>query len=78
MTKRHLLIGVRKSFGSQDKVAKELEISRPYLSAMENGHRYPNSKVMIRMSRYFGISERKLFPDLFSDTEKDESHSIKS
>lgn len=67
MTKqtRHILIGFRKSIGSQEVVANELGISRQYLSAIEKGTRNPTVKLMVKMSNYFGVSEKKLFPDLF-------------
>lgn len=67
MTKqtRHILIGFRKSIGSQEFVANELGISRQYLSAIEKGTRNPTVKLMVKMSNYFGVSEKRLFPDLF-------------
>lgn len=62
---RHVLIGFRKSVGSQQIVADDLGISRQYLSAIEKGNRNPTVRLMVEMSNYFGVSERKLFPDLF-------------
>ncbi|WP_339229612.1 helix-turn-helix transcriptional regulator [Oceanobacillus sp. FSL K6-2867] len=62
---RHVLIGFRKSIGSQQIVASDLGISRQYLSAIEKGTRNPTVKLMVKMSNYFGVSEKKLFPDLF-------------
>lgn len=62
---RHILIGFRKSIGSQEFVANELGISRQYLSAIEKGTRNPTVKLMVKMSNYFGVSEKRLFPDLF-------------
>lgn len=66
---RHVLLEIRKSIGSQQIVADDLNISRQYLSALEKGVRNPTVKLMVKMSDYFGISERKLFPDLYNDEE---------
>lgn len=64
---RHVLLGLRKSIGSQQIVADDLNISRQYLSALEKGVRNPTVKLMVKMSDYFGVSERTLFPDLYID-----------
>lgn len=67
MTKqvRYVLIRFRKSVGSQQIVASDLGISRQYLSAIEKGTRNPTVKLMVKMATYFGVDEKKLFPDLF-------------
>ncbi|WP_219996605.1 helix-turn-helix transcriptional regulator [Bacillus atrophaeus] len=62
---RKLLSDIRKSIGSQQIVADDLNISRQYLSALENGGRNPTVKLMVKMSKYFKVSEKELFPDLF-------------
>lgn len=69
--KRYVLITLRKQIGSQEKVAKDLEISRQYLGAMENGDRNPTVTLMSRMAAYFKEDGDKLFPDLFF---KDKCH----
>lgn len=63
--RRTLLTEIRKAEGSQESVAEKLKISRQLLSMIEIGQRNPNIKLMLKMSRYFGIQSEKLFPDLF-------------
>ncbi|MCF2717987.1 helix-turn-helix transcriptional regulator [Paenibacillus sp. UKAQ_18] len=63
--KRSLLAELRKSEGSQEDVAKNLDISRQYLSMMELGLRNPTAKLMVKMERHFKIPAEKIFPDLF-------------
>ncbi|WP_340639745.1 helix-turn-helix transcriptional regulator [Bacillus atrophaeus] len=65
LKQRKLLSDIRKSIGSQQIVADHLEISRQYLSALEKGDRNPTVKLMVKMSKYFNVSEKELFPDLF-------------
>lgn len=65
--RRTLLTEIRKAEGSQESVASKLKISRQLLSMIEIGQRNPNIKLMLKMSRYFGIQSEKLFPDLFFD-----------
>lgn len=67
VTRRTLLTEIRKAEGSQESVAERLKISRQLLSMIEIGQRNPNIKLMLKMSRYFGIQSEKLFPDLFFD-----------
>ncbi|WP_339245796.1 helix-turn-helix transcriptional regulator [Paenibacillus sp. FSL R10-2796] len=67
--RRTLLTEIRKAEGSQESVAEKLKISRQLLSMIEIGQRNPNIKLMLKMSRYFGIQSEKLFPDLFFDQE---------
>ncbi|CAI6314205.1 helix-turn-helix domain-containing protein [Bacillus subtilis] len=66
---RKLLSNIRKSIGSQQIVADDLKISRQYLSALETGERNPTVKLMVKMSKYFNVSEKELFPDLFFEIE---------
>ncbi|MFB0637470.1 helix-turn-helix transcriptional regulator [Bacillus rugosus] len=66
---RKLLSKLRKSIGSQQIVADDLKISRQYLSALETGERNPTVKLMVKMSKYFNVSEKELFPDLFFENE---------
>ncbi|MCY8321136.1 helix-turn-helix domain-containing protein [Bacillus inaquosorum] len=70
---RKLLSNIRKSIGSQQIVADDLKISRQYLSALETGERNPTVKLMVKMSKYFNVSEKELFPDLFFEIECDDS-----
>lgn len=67
--RRTLLTEIRKAEGSQETVAENLKISRQLLSMIEIGQRNPTIKLMVKMSRYFGIQSEKLFPDLFFDHE---------
>lgn len=41
---------------SQLKVAMDLSISREALSYYENGKRSPDVEMLLRLSRYFGVS----------------------
>ena len=41
---------------SQLKVAMDLSISREALSYYENGKRSPDIEMLVKMSRYFGVS----------------------
>ncbi|NDK02596.1 helix-turn-helix transcriptional regulator [Bacillus subtilis] len=70
---RKLLSEIRKSIGSQQLVADDLEISRQYLSALEKGDRNPTVKLMVKMAKYFKKNEKDLFPDLFFALECDET-----
>ncbi|WP_391559637.1 helix-turn-helix transcriptional regulator [Robertmurraya sp.] len=65
MNKREHLIAVRKTIGTQESVAKELGISRQFLSMIEIGERNPTIKLMAKMEKYFNSPAKKLFPDLF-------------
>lgn len=65
--KRPLLCEIRKTFGTQETVAKELNISRQYLGMIETGDRNPTARLMAKMEGYFGIPSNKLFPDIFFD-----------
>jgi len=67
--RRSLLTEIRKAEGSQESVAETLEISRQLLSMIEIGQRSPGIRLMLKMSRHFGIQAEKLFPDLFFDQE---------
>ncbi|MCY9082367.1 helix-turn-helix domain-containing protein [Bacillus inaquosorum] len=69
---RKRLSNIRKSIGSQQIVADDLEISRQYLSALETGERNPTVKLMVKMSKYFHVSEKELFPDLFFEIDCDD------
>ncbi|MEC1660999.1 helix-turn-helix transcriptional regulator [Bacillus sp. FSL R5-0560] len=73
VNERKLLSNIRKSIGSQQIVADDLKISRQYLSALETGERNPTVKLMVKMSKYFNVSEKELFPDLFFEIECDDS-----
>ncbi len=54
------LIGLKeirkKKHLSQLKVAMDLSISREALSYYENGKRSPDVDMLVKMSRYFGVS----------------------
>lgn len=63
--KRLLLSEIRKTFGSQEIVAKNLKISRQYLGMIECGIRNPTVKLMAKIENYFSVPANKLFPDLF-------------
>lgn len=76
--KRPLLCEIRKSFGTQEVVAKELKISRQYLGMMETGDRNPTAKLMAKMENYFGLPSNKLFPDIFFDQDCHKTRQNKS
>lgn len=46
----------RKKHLSQQMVAMDLAISREALSYYENGKRSPDVEMLVKMSRYFGVS----------------------
>lgn len=52
--------------GSQDKVARDLGISKDYLRFIENGYMTPGVELMKKISAYFGEPIQKLFPDVFT------------
>ncbi len=53
-------------------VAKDLNISEVYVRKLETGASNPGRKTLIAFERYYGVSMKELFPDIFlpnSDTE---------
>ena len=48
---------------TQSQLANSVGISREYLSAVENGHRYPSIDLLIRISRILDISIKDLIED---------------
>lgn len=75
---RPLLREIRKTFGTQQVVAKELNITRQFLGMIETGDRNPTAKLMAKMEHYFGIPANKLFPDIFFDQKCHNSKQNKS
>jgi len=63
--KRVLLSRLRKSKGTQSKVAEENGISTVYLRMIENGTFTPGRDLMFKLSIYFGEPPENLFPDYF-------------
>jgi transcriptional regulator with XRE-family HTH domain len=62
---------------SQSKLAEELEISRAYLSQVENGHNEPGLGLLKKVAKYFEIPLAVILPDahvedseLFEDMQK--------
>ena len=50
---------------NRDIASKELNISAVYLKKLENGTSKPGRDLMVRMEKYYGVSVRTLFPDIF-------------
>lgn len=64
--KRQNLVRARKQKGkTQKEVAKDLGISAVYVRKLENGLSNPGRKTMILFEKYYGISMRELFDDIF-------------
>ncbi|ASA20900.1 helix-turn-helix transcriptional regulator [Paenibacillus donghaensis] len=63
--KRELFSRLRKSKGTQVKVAEDNEISAVYLRMIENGTFTPGRDLMFRLSRYFDVPAEELFSDYF-------------
>jgi transcriptional regulator with XRE-family HTH domain len=64
--KRETLILNRKNRNkTQQEVAADLGISAIYLRKLEAGTANPGRDIMINVERYYGVSMRDLFPDIF-------------
>lgn len=63
--KRELFSQIRKTKGTQKKVAEDNDISTVYLRMIENGTFTPGRDLMFKLSRYLGESAENLFPDYF-------------
>ncbi|MDX5091645.1 helix-turn-helix transcriptional regulator [Lactobacillus crispatus] len=50
---------------TQIQAAKEIAVSVNYLRKLELGIESPGRDTMFCIARYYGVSERILFPDLF-------------
>ena len=46
---------------TQEEEAKELEITKEYLSMLERGERNPSDKLKIKMADFFGVSVSYIF-----------------
>lgn len=46
---------------TQEEEAKELEITKEYLSMLERGERNPSDKLKAKMANYFGVSVAYIF-----------------
>jgi putative transcriptional regulator len=70
---RKRLINERKKLNKTRKdVAKDLNISEVYVRKLEAGASKPGRKTLIAFEKYYGVSMRELFPDIFlphGDTE---------
>ena len=64
---RSILIELRGTTGQSD-IAKELDITQQFLSAIELGTRNPSIKIMKRFAKYYKKTVQELFPDIFYDT----------
>lgn len=63
---RTLLIECRKKKGiTQLELAKQIGISEIYVRKLEQGSRNPSVITMLKFEQYFGVSMKKLFPDIF-------------
>ncbi len=50
------------------KLAKEVKISTSMLGKIEKNNRRPTAQLIIRFSKYFGVSEKELTVAFLSDT----------
>lgn len=60
---------------SQETLAKEIKISRPHLSDIENNKTNTTMKVMFKVANYFGKSTNEIF---FDDNVVSEQHPAES
>lgn len=68
--RRSALIEARKSKRMTRYIAaQELNISAVYLKKLENGTSKPGRDLMVRLEKYYGLSVRILFPDVFLSME---------
>jgi ribosome-binding protein aMBF1 (putative translation factor) len=76
-TKREQLVIERNKINkTQEEVAQDLGISEVYVRKLESGMSKPGRDTMIALERYYGISMRELFPDIFlseNDTKRIEN-----
>jgi transcriptional regulator with XRE-family HTH domain len=63
--KRELFRKLRKTKGTQVKVAEDNGISAVYLRMIENGTFTPGRDLMFKLSRYFDVPVETLFSDYF-------------
>lgn len=50
---------------TQEQVAMDIGISTIYLRKLEGGQSKPGRETMLKLERYYGVSARELFPDIF-------------
>nr|WP_062048784.1 helix-turn-helix transcriptional regulator [Bacillus sp. JCM 19034] len=64
--KRIKLINERKKRQlTREELGSILGISAIYVRKIENGDRNPGRRTMVKFAEFYGVSERKLFPELF-------------
>lgn len=63
---RSKLIEQRKNLNlTQVELAEKLNISEVYVRKLEKGTRNPSISLMIKIEKFYGISMKELFPDIF-------------
>ena len=68
--RRQCLIAARKNRAwTQEEVAQKLKITASFYGMLEQGHRNPRLPLAFSLEKLFGVSMRRLFPDLFSAVE---------
>lgn len=50
---------------TQKQVAEKLGISEVYVRKIEKGLRNPGRETMLKFEKFYSVSDRQLFPDLF-------------
>ncbi|WP_438446830.1 helix-turn-helix domain-containing protein [Gorillibacterium sp. sgz5001074] len=50
---------------NRSEVALDLGISEVYVRSLENGNVKPGRDTMLKFERYYKVSSKKLFPDIF-------------
>ena len=70
--KRNRLVGERtKRNLTQADLAEKIDISTIYVRKLESGSVKPGRETMIKYEKFFGLSSKTLFPDIFlSDNDK--------
>lgn len=54
---------------TQQELAKKLDISTVYVRKLEKGVANPGRETMLKYESFFEVDMRKLFPDLFFDSD---------
>ena len=50
---------------SQCEVSKDIGITQKYLSKLELGHGVPSAKLIYKLTCYYKLEAKDLFPDIF-------------
>jgi DNA-binding XRE family transcriptional regulator len=72
--KNKVLVFHRKRRGkSQKALAKELDVTREYISLLENSKKQPSSHLARRIAKYFGTTAEAVFPTYSPEEEESQN-----